>query len=119
MFKDKIILGLNERIKIKSPINNDEEIIARIDTGATNSSIDINLAGKLNLGPIIKTLMIKSTHGKKLRPVIELEIKMADKTMKAEFTLADRGHMKFPVLIGQNILKEGFIIDPSFMREEK
>jgi hypothetical protein len=31
----------------------------------------------------------------------------------AEFTLIDRSHMKYPVLIGRNILENGFIIDPS------
>ena len=32
--------------------------------------------------------------------------------MEAECTVADRSHMKYKMLIGQNVLKKGFIIDP-------
>jgi len=117
-YNDKIIVGLTEKIKIENSVNYDSEIVARIDTGATNSSIDINLAGKLNLGPIIKTKMVKSTHGNRLRPVIIMNVEIAGENISGEFTLADRGHMKYPVLIGQNILKNGFLIDPNFERGE-
>ena len=116
---EKTLVGLTEKIKIKNSIEGENEIVSRIDTGATNSSIDINLAGKLNLGPIIKTKMVKSTHGNRLRPVIEVEIEIAKRKVVEAFTLADRSHMKYPVLIGQNILKKGFLIDPNFEREEQ
>ena len=86
---------------------------AKIDTGATKSSIDTNLAAKLRLGPVIKSKLIKSAHGSKLRPIIEATIELAGNVIKSEFTLADRAHMKYSILIGQNILKHGFLIDPS------
>ncbi|MBR9690335.1 hypothetical protein GOV08_01485 [Candidatus Woesearchaeota archaeon] len=117
--KNKTIVGLTEEIKIKNSVEKNSVMTARIDTGATNSSIDINIAGKLNLGPIIKTKLVKSTHGKRLRPVIEMEIEVADKKIKGDFTLADRSHMRYPILIGQNILKDGFLIDPNFVRSKK
>lgn len=118
MFKDKIIVGLTEKIMIKNGKEH-PEIEARIDTGATKSSIDLNLAGDLKLGPIVKTMMVKSAHGKKMRPVIHVEVELAGKRIQTEFTLADRSHMRYPVLIGQDILKEGFIIDPNFRRGKK
>lgn len=34
-------------------------------------------------------------------------------TYKCEFTLADREKMKYPVLIGRNLLRQGFIVDVS------
>lgn len=117
-YKDKTIVGLTEKIKILNPVK-ETEVEARIDTGATNSSIDINLAGKLNLGPIIKTKMVKSTHGKRLRPVVEIELIIDGRKIIADFTLADRAHMNYPVLIGQNILKRDFLIDPNFVRGKK
>lgn len=110
--KDKIFVGLVEKIKLVSS-NGLKEVEAKIDTGATNSSIDIKLASKLSLGPVIKSKMVKSAHGNKLRPVIEAEIILARKRMKSEFTLADRTHMKYEVLIGVNTLKHGFLVDPS------
>lgn len=109
----KIVVGLTENIKVISNNRNDKQIVAKVDTGATRSSIDIKFASKLNLGPIIKSKMVKSASGNKLRPVIEVEIIIAGRKIKSEFTLADRTHMKYDVLIGVNVLKRGFLVNPS------
>ena len=104
----KTTIGLTEKISIKG-----KEVIARIDTGATKSSIDADLAAELKIGPIIGTKLIKSAQGTSTRPLVEITITIAGKRIKALFTIAVRKHMKYSVLIGQNILKEGFLIDPS------
>ena len=109
----KIIVGLVEKVGFVGNNGTNQEVEAKIDTGATRSSIDIKLASKLNLGPVIQSKMVKSAHGNKLRPVIETEIVLAGKKIKSEFTLADRTHMKYPVLIGVNTLKYDYLIDPS------
>ncbi len=111
MLDGKTVIGLAEKVTIKynGGIKN---VVAKIDTGATKSSIDTNLAAKLKLGPVIKSKLVKSAHGSKLRPIIEATIEIAGKKIKSEFTLADRTHMKYSILIGQNILREGFLIDP-------
>ena len=109
----KIIVGLSEYISLITKDKKIKPIEAKIDTGATRSSVDIKLASKLKLGPVIKSKMVKSAHGNRLRPVIEAEVLMAGKRIKSEFTLADRTHMKYPVLIGVNVLKNGFLVDPS------
>ena len=109
----KTVVGLTEKIHLVSNNGNDKDVVAKIDTGATRSSIDLNLASKLNLGPVIKSKMIKSAHGNKLRPIVEAEILLAGKKIKSEFTLADRSHMKYSVLIGINVLKQGFLVDPA------
>lgn len=111
--KGKIIVGVVEKITLISSNGESKQVEAKIDTGATKSSIDIMLASKLSLGPVIKSKMVKSAHGNKLRPVIEAEIILAGKRMKSEFTLADRNHMRYNVLIGVNTLKDGFLVDPS------
>jgi len=111
-YKGKIIIGLVEKVNIYHK-KGKKPIMAKIDTGATKSSMDSKLAAELQLGPVIKTKLIKSAHGNRLRPVIEGEIELAGKKIKTEFTLADRLHMKYHVLIGQNILKQRFLIDPS------
>lgn len=109
----KIIVGLIEKVGFAGRNGTSQEVEAKVDTGATRSSIDIKLASKLNLGPVIKSKMVKSAHGNKLRPVIETEIVLAGKKIKSEFTLADRTHMKYAVLIGVNTLKYDYLIDPS------
>ena len=57
--------------------------------------------------------IIKSAHGNKVRPIIEAIVEIAGMRLKSEFSLADRRHLKYNMLIGQNILKKGFLIDPS------
>ena len=109
--RNRTIVGLTEKIIVKSN-SNKKELIARIDTGATKSSIDLSLASELKMGPVVDSRLIKSAHGVKLRPVVEAEVTLHGRTLRAKFTLADRNHMKYPVLIGQNILKKGFLIDP-------
>ena len=107
----KVVIGLAEKVSIEHS-SGKKTVIAKIDTGATKSSIDTNLAAELRLGPVIKSKLVKSAHGSKLRPIIEATIELAGKKIKSEFTLADRAHMKYRILIGQNILKDGFLIDP-------
>ncbi len=108
----RIVIGLAERISIHCN-GTRKNVISKIDTGATKSSIDMSFAAELNLGPVIKSRLVKSAHGSKLRPIIEATIELAGRRIKSEFTLADRAHMKYRILVGQNILKNGFLIDPT------
>ena len=117
--EEKTVVGLVEKITLISSNGEAKEVEAKIDTGASKSSIDLKLASKLKLGPVIKSKMIKSAHGNKMRPVIEAEIILAGKRMKSEFTLADRTHMKYDALIGINTLKHGFLVDPSMDVKKK
>ncbi|MBI5389625.1 ATP-dependent zinc protease [Candidatus Woesearchaeota archaeon] len=109
--QERTIVGLVERVTLQTPTIT-KEVIARIDTGATKSSIDTTLATELHLGPILQTRIIKSASGKSTRPILEATLTIAGKKLTAEFTVADRSHMKYTVLIGQNILSKGFLIDP-------
>ena len=108
----KQIIGLTENVKIFGK-SQKKAIVARIDTGATMGSIDVKLASELKLGPIIKNKKVKSAAGNNLRPVIKVRLEMCGKIINKEFTIADRSHMKYRMLIGQNILRRGFLIDPS------
>ena len=108
----RAVLGLSEKVRIISK-SNSKIVAARIDTGATKSSIDSYLASELQLGPIVETRLIRSAHGHTIRPVVNARIEIEGQKLTASFTIADRKHMKYKILIGQNILKIGkFIIDP-------
>lgn len=104
---ERIVLGLTEKVNIK-----EECLVARIDTGAEKSSICKTVVKKLGLGPVIKMIIIKSANGKTKRPVIKENIIIGEKEIEAEFSIIDRTRLKYPMLIGQDILKKGFIIDP-------
>ncbi len=110
--ENKTIVGLTEKVKLLSANGRRKTLMAKVDTGASRSSLDTSLASELNLGPIIKSKMVKSAHGSRLRPIIEAEIEVAGKKVRAEFTLADRSHMKYRMLIGVNVLMNNFLIDP-------
>jgi len=107
----KIIIGLTEPITLIG--EKKKRVVAKIDTGATTSSVDLELAASLKLGPVVKTRLVKSASGSRVRPIISADVIFAKKTIKVHFTIADRAHMKYRVLIGKNILKKGFLIDPS------
>ncbi|MBT4605263.1 hypothetical protein HOC01_06500 [archaeon] len=109
------VVGLTENIILLSKNQNQatKQLIARIDTGATLSSIDQKLAKELELGPVIREKIVKQQTGKTRRPVIKATITIKNLKITDEFSVADRKNMKFPVLIGQNILKKGaFMVDP-------
>ena len=107
------IVGLTQKVVIFGKGSFKKSIKAKIDTGATKSSIDARLAAELQLGPVLRTRLIKSAHGNTIRPIVEAKIKIAKITMVEEFSIADRTELKYPVLIGQNILRRGrFMIDP-------
>ncbi|MBS3117877.1 ATP-dependent zinc protease [Candidatus Woesearchaeota archaeon] len=105
------ILGLTERVVIYGKKR--KQVIARIDTGAQKNSICTSLASQLELGPVLRTVRIRSATGRQVRPVVKAKMKIGPKLINASFSLADRTHMKYDLLIGTNTLKKGFLIDPS------
>ena len=108
----KTTVGVKEYVTILGK-DREKTVLARIDTGATKSSIGKDLAEELGLGPVLRYKMVKSAHGVAQRGIIMARIRIAGRTFKIFFTLADRAHMKYSVLIGRNILKRGFLIDPN------
>ncbi len=109
---ERIVLGLTTDIILIG--QEKKKITARVDTGATKSSIDQRLAKEMDLGKPKRTTTIKQAHGSSERPIIKCRINIAGLEMEPEFTLADRSHMKYKMLIGQNTLKKGnFLIDPN------
>jgi glutathione synthase/RimK-type ligase-like ATP-grasp enzyme len=105
---------------------------AKIDTGADVSAIwasNINEKdGELSFilfepyssfytGGIIKTrnysvANVKNSFGdSEYRYKVMLSVKIANKTYKSFFNLADRSHSRFPILLGRNFLKNRFVVD--------
>ena len=110
----KTIVGLVEEVEIS-----DHLVLARIDTGAAMSSIDLGLASELQLGPLVAKKRIISAYGSKIRPVIKSLVKIKGRNIRASFSVIHRAHMEYPILIGRNILKKNFLIDPSLPSPRK
>ena len=111
----KIIIGLTEKVTIFSDDKSKKkEVIARVDTGAASNSIDAGLAAEMNLGPIIRTTVVKSANGQSLRPVVDVEISICNEDFRTTFTIADRSRMRYKILVGRKSLtKREFLIDPN------
>lgn len=55
---------------------------------------------------------IRNSFGEaELRYVIKTTIRIFDRLIRAEFSLSNRGNLKFPVLLGRKILRNRFVID--------
>ena len=112
---------------------------ARIDTGATTSSIDarditeFERDGKKWVRFFIEDRQTQerhpfearvvriasiTQHGREdiKRPVVKLTISMGSVVLKREFSLANRHNFMFPVLIGRNVLQDQAIVDVSLTR---
>lgn len=103
-------------------------IAARIDTGAATSSLDVcevSVKGKLvaftlpdRCGGAGYTLplkgwrQVKSASGFSRRPVVEIEICLAEQKIPTMVTLTDRSSLEYAFLLGRNTLLAGkFIVD--------
>jgi len=63
--------------------------------------------------PLVRMAKIKKkTEGYQQRPVVMLQICIGDATHLAQVNLAQRGHFKYPLLLGRNFLRSRFLVDP-------
>jgi hypothetical protein len=108
----KIVLGAREEIVIKGK-SGEKKVMARIDTGAKTCSIDMALAEEIGIGPVMSVKKVWSSNGDSVRSVVEAKIVLGGRELVSEFTMIDRSHMRYPVLIGRRVLEDGFVVDPS------
>lgn len=129
----KLILGAEEWVFVPGL---KEAFKARVDTGATTSSIsavdivDFERDGKdwvkfkiehdnitteeISL-PVERWVKIKqsSAEGTQRRAVVVAAIQIGDLKDKTEFTLADRTHLSFPLLLGRSFFRDIAVVDVS------
>ena len=130
------ILGGIEKVSIDSI---KQSFDARVDTGATTSSLNavdikeferngkdwvrFHLADKSQAtedqkwieAPVVRYVKIRqsTTDQAERRAVIELWVKVGKIHEKAQFTLADRSQMSHPVLLGREFIKDIALVDVS------
>ena len=109
----KTIVGMMEKVTLIG----DKKVStnAVFDTGAKLTSIDIKLASRARVGPVIRTARIKnpSLKSRTSRPVVKVRVKIKGRVYECEANLQDRSHMTAPMIIGRNIMAGRFIVDPA------
>ncbi|WP_413283323.1 ATP-dependent zinc protease [Vibrio sp. MA40-2] len=127
----KLILGSEEWVYLPGL---DKSFMAKVDTGATTSSIsavDIlpferegkewvkfrvehkNISTEEISLPVLRWAKIKqanSTEAEK-RPIVTAWVQVGDVKEKADFTLTDRKHLSYPVLLGQSYVRDIAVVD--------
>lgn len=107
----KIING-EEKVRVVGLNGKTETVLARIDTGATRSSVDKELARKLGMlkkENILWKDTYRSAVGVQPRPIVGFHYWLAGRKIKSTASVTDRSKMKYPVLIGRNDLG-GFLV---------
>jgi hypothetical protein len=129
---EKLLVGRIEKVRLTPP---GRIFHARIDTGATTSSLDAREIETFERDsedwvrfkikdpktnalyaiekPIIRRVKIlqASTNKADRRPVIRLHFQLGRISIIEEFTLEDRAHLDYQVLVGRNILQDLMVVD--------
>jgi hypothetical protein len=113
--KAHIVIGPIEYVKVIGH-NGEARVKGKVDTGATRTSVDVWLAANIGLGPTVDVAKIKSAFFDEVRtrPLVRGIVEIAGERYALPVTVNDRSDMRYPVLIGMDILKSGrFLIDPT------
>lgn len=132
--KQKFLIGRNDKIDL--PKLDLYELDAKVDTGAYTSAIHYHHAEVIMRNgqrTLHFTLLdpqhpdyndksfyfeefeerhIKNSFGQsEKRFIIRTVITLFGKDFLTEFSLSDRGNLKFPILLGRKLLQKGFVVD--------
>lgn len=112
--KVPVTVGVFEEVKIKGKNGRHLTVTAKLDTGATRSSIDAKIAQELGLlvaDNVILTRRFRSAMGVAERPVVGVTFWLKGRKIKTAVGVADRAALKKPFIIGTRDL-HGFLVSP-------
>ncbi len=100
------VIGTQELVRVTGPTGETVEVVARIDTGAVSSSIDDDLAKRLQFDLTnAPTVTVASSLGREKRPVVFGALQLAGEQKGTKFTVADRSQRSNLVLIGRDDMR--------------
>ena len=128
--------SLHAEEKTKTVIGAVEEVVlfpwgvklpTRIDTGASMTSLDVrdltirNKVAQFRLPekygntlislPVIRHCNVRSSSFRERRPVVEIELCVGSRRMRVQANLNNRSQLEYPLILGRNVLSQGFIVD--------
>ncbi len=132
--KQKLIIGSRDKIDI--PEFELFDLPCKTDTGAATSAIHCHQVKLIHIQDVdyisfrlldpshpaynhreyrtsnFKEKKIKSSFGDvAYRYTITCQVALFGKSFRAEFTLADREKMRYPILLGRRLLRSRFVVD--------
>ncbi|MUV85451.1 RimK family alpha-L-glutamate ligase [Natronomonas sp. CBA1123] len=103
---DTITIGFTEEVVIRGT-SGMKTVVAKSDSGAARTSVDIELAADIGAGPIHTVSRVRSGSSKqsRSRPVVDLVVGIGGDQHTVAANLEDRSHMNHRLLLGRDILK--------------
>ncbi|QQG41549.1 MAG: hypothetical protein HYV90_05345 [Candidatus Woesebacteria bacterium] len=101
-------IGTKETVKVITGDKKKVEVLAKVDTGAWNSSIDKELAENLGLltkENILWQKKVTTSMGSEMRPTINLRYYLAGRLVNTVGTIAGRRGLKHAMIIGRRDLQ--------------
>lgn len=109
-----------EEIEVKTGNGEYQKVLAKIDTGAWSSAVDIDFARQIGIyskGQVLWKRKKLSALGEEERPVIPMTFWLAGRKIKTDVTVADRSELRYQVLIGRVDLA-GFLISAEIDKDK-
>lgn len=133
--REKFVIGPTATV---AEVKTDMQFRARVDTGATSSSVHVeeyeiedeapemadNVGKRIRFritnqdgesewlrSKIAQVTLVKTSVDKQERYKVKLTLRLHEVKKRVLVTLNDRSHMKYPMLLGRNFLKGDFIVD--------
>jgi alpha-L-glutamate ligase-like protein len=117
--KDSNIIGIYEPVTIFNPENGKEQQVeAKIDTGAYRTSINQELAAKLHVSTTPRKIHVRSATGTAERETADVVLSIKNRKIPSLISVTNRGHLRSEVIIGRKDL-HGFLIDPRQNKRKK
>ncbi len=111
----KRVIGIIEPVVVRGKLG-EVHVLARIDTGASRTTVDKEIADRVGLGPPRGKVRIRQSISKQpeTRPLVPAHLVLAGVGFEVSAAVADRQEMKYEVIVGVDILRRGrFLIDPA------
>jgi RimK family alpha-L-glutamate ligase len=98
---DDSLLGYTTEVRVTGH-HGAKTVVAKSDTGATRTSIDLGLASEIGAGPIDDTANVKGDGDH--RPIVPVGIRLGDYTHEIQANVRDRSHLAHDILLGRDVL---------------
>ncbi|MFC4358473.1 aspartyl protease family protein [Halobium salinum] len=92
-------------------------VLAKCDTGAKRTSIDLALARDLGLGEGEKQVRVRSSNGVEKRSVYAFEVDIQGTTHEVLASVTDRSAMRYDAIVGRDVL-QSYLVDSSLKKGE-